>query len=136
MSNHLRALHIVTNLIWVGSTLAIAVVLKSDQGEPTVRGSIGRSVYKLLAGPASIASLLIGLALLGSDPKLYFKATHYMHLKLPLALAAVGFTHVIGGTARRMASGEAKGPGAAPSLAIAFGVVTAASALLASLKPF
>lgn len=133
---YLRALHVVMNLVWVGSTLSLAALLTSGPGDVKQRGEAGRLLAKRLTIPTSALSLLFGLALLGLEPVLYFKATHFMHAKLPLALGAFGITHALGARARRMAEGQAQDAGPAGTLGAVFGLLALASALLALLKPF
>jgi uncharacterized membrane protein len=133
---YLLVLHVVTNLIWIGSILAVAVLLARGPGGARQRGEAGRVVYRWLAGPSSGLALALGLIELGMNPTLYLKATHWMHGKLPLAFIVFGLTHALGARSRRMASGEA--PDEGPALAFG-GVILAlgaGAAGLALLKPF
>jgi putative membrane protein len=70
------------------------------------------------------------------NPTLYFKATHYMHGKLPLALGVVALHHVLGARAKKMEAGEAPDAGPALTLGLVLAVLAIGSALLVVLKPF
>jgi protoporphyrinogen IX oxidase len=133
---YLRSLHVVANLVWVGSALSLSLLLARGPGDASQRGEAGRLLFRALANPASLVSLVLGLAMLGLEPTLYFKASHYMHAKLPLALAALGLTHALGARARRMAEGIVQDAGPAGALGGALGALSLAAALLALLKPF
>jgi putative membrane protein len=133
---YLLVLHVVTNLIWIGSILAVAVLLARAPGDAKQRGGAGLLVFRWLALPSSSLAVLFGLVQLGMNLELYLRLSHWMHGKLPLALVVLGLTHALGARARRMASGEVTTEG--PALAFggvifAFGAVASALALL---KPF
>src|SRR5580700_2714369 len=97
-------LHVSGNLVWIGSILAVGVVL-TGQGEPKARGEIALGIYRRLAVPAFVVSFLCGAIRLGMDLPYYLKEHHWMHAKLPLALGVIGLHHVIGGRARKMSQG-------------------------------
>jgi putative membrane protein len=93
-------------------------------------------VYRRLAVPAFILALVAGSAQLLSDLQLYFVTRHYMHAKLPLALAIIAFHHILGGRARRMANGQATSAGPAAKLVGAIVVCAALATYLVKAQPF
>jgi putative membrane protein len=132
----LLVLHVIANLIWIGSITAVALVLKSAHGDAKLRGEIGLELYRKLAVPAFVTSFAAGLIRLILDTKLYLVATKYMHPKLTLALVVIALHHVIGARAKRMASGAKAEPGPAGLLAAVLAGCAAGAALLALVKPF
>ena len=132
----LVALHVLGNLVFVGATLAVSLLLVHGPGDDRQRGQAARLVHRRLAAPAFGVSFLMGVVLLGMNPVLYFKATHYMHAKLPLALGAVALHFLLGVRARKAENGETQGPGPAAALGAGFAVCAALAAFLVLLKPF
>ena len=130
------ALHVLSNLVWIGSILAVAYVLAAGAGDAKTRGETARGLYLKLATPAFGASFVLGVIALGSDPAFYFKITHFMHAKLPLALIVIALHHVIGARAKKMASGALAEPGPVAALGWVTFVCAAGAALLAMVKPF
>ena len=133
---YVLAFHVVADLVWIGSILACAVVLAKGGGDARVRGESALAIYHKLAVPSFVVAFVLGVVQLGGNPAYYFKTTHWMHAKLPLALAVIAIHHVLGARARRMATGKADGPGPAIGLAWALAICAAGSALLALIKPF
>lgn len=132
----LIALHVIADLFWIGSILSVALLLARGPGDARQRGAAARLVYRTLAAPSFGIAFLAGVALLGMNPTLYFKATHYMHGKLPLALGVVALHHVLGARAKKMEAGEAPDAGPALPLGLVLAVLAIGSALLVVLKPF
>lgn len=128
MEQALVWLHVSGNLVWIGSILAVAAVILAPTGTPAARGEIALAVYRRLAVPAFVVSFVFGATRLGLNPALYFKQTHWMHAKLPVALAVIGLHHVIGARARKLAQGTVQDAGPTAILAI----VLAVSAVLAA----
>lgn len=123
--------HVMGNLLWIGSITAVAVALGS---EPSGRSAL--AIYRRLANPGFIASFLGGVALLASNPKLYFVQTHWMHAKLPIALAVIALHHMVGAHAKRVAAGEREGPGRTAVLGAVLAACAAVAAFLGLAKPF
>src|SRR5262245_12341591 len=121
-------LHVSGNIVWIGSILAVAVVLAGGKGEIRARGEIAYDIYRRLAVPSFIVSFLCGAFRLGLDLSYYLKLHHWMHAKLPLALAVIALHHVIGARARKMANGTVQDAGPAGIL----GAVLAVAATLAA----
>lgn len=132
----LIALHVVADLFWIGSIAAVALLLARGPGDARQRGASARLVYRTISVPAFVVAFAAGVIQLAQNPTLYFKQTHYMHGKLPLALGVVALHHILGARARRMEAGEAQDAGPAAALGIAAGVLATGAAVLVLLKPF
>jgi putative membrane protein len=122
-------LHVAGNVVWIGSILAVGLILATARAETRVRGEIALDVYKRLAVPAFVVSFLAGAIRLGLDPSYYLKEHHWMHGKLALALGVIALHHVLGGRAKKMAAGTVQDAGPA-------GTLTAVLAVLAVLVVF
>jgi putative membrane protein len=127
-------LHVSGNIVWIGSILAVAVVLVSGKGEPQVRGAIASDIYRRLAVPAFVISFVCGATRLGMDAKHYLKDTHWMHAKLPLALAVIALHHVIGARAKKTAAGTVQDAGSAGTLAVVLAVAAIGASFFAIFK--
>ncbi len=128
-------LHVSGNLVWIGAILAVGVILTGQGGvDHVARGRIAYDIYRRLAVPAFVVSFLCGAIRLGLDPKLYFRDTHWMHGKLPLALAVIALHHVIGGRARKMAAGSVQDGGPAGILTVVLGLAAVGAAFFAIFK--
>jgi putative membrane protein len=126
-------LHVSGNIVWIGSILAVGVVLLG-KGDPKARGEIAVDLYRRLAVPAFVVSFVCGAVRLGLDPKLYLKTTHWMHAKLPLALAVIALHHVIGARARKMAQGTVQEPGSTGMLTAILAIAAIGAAFFAIFK--
>jgi protoporphyrinogen IX oxidase len=129
-------LHVIANLVWIGSIAAVALVLSGGRGDSKLRGEIGLDLYRKLAVPAFVASFAAGLIRLLLDTQLYLVVTKYMHPKLTLALVVIALHHVIGARAKRMAAGTKTEPGPVAVLAAVLVVCAAGAAVLVLVKPF
>jgi putative membrane protein len=132
----LVVLHVIANLVWIGSITAVALVLRGSHGDPKLRGEIALDLYRKLAVPAFAASFAAGVVRLVLDTHLYFVVTKYMHPKLTLALVVIALHHVIGARAKRMAQGTRTESGPAGVFAAVLVVCAAGAALLVLVKPF
>jgi putative membrane protein len=132
----LIALHVIADLFWIGSILSVALLLAKGPGDARQRGAAARLIYRTIAAPAFGVAFLAGIALLGLSPTLYFKATHYMHGKLPLALGVVALHHVLGARAKKMEAGQVEDAGPSLPLGLTLAALAVGSALLVVLKPF
>jgi putative membrane protein len=124
-------LHVSGNLVWIGAILAVAVTILSPGGTTKQGGEIALSIYKRLAVPAFVVSFVCGAVRLGLDPAHYLRVHHWMHAKLPLALAVIGIHHVIGARARKLAQGTVQDAGPTAILAIALAVSAVGAAFFA-----
>lgn len=127
-------LHVSGNIIWVGSILAVGVVLVSDAAEPKMRGKLASDIYRRLAVPAFVVSFVAGMARLLSDPAYYLRLHHWMHAKLPLALGVIALHHVIGARARKMAVGSVQERGPTGILTVALAVAALGATFFAIFK--
>src|SRR4051812_1715029 len=119
MERALIWLHVSGNIVWIGSILAVAVAILGPGGAAKARGEVALAIYRRLAVPAFIVSFVCGATRLGLDPLLYLRVTHWMHAKLPLALAVIALHHVIGARARKLAQGTVPDAGLTGILALA-----------------
>jgi protoporphyrinogen IX oxidase len=106
-------LHVSGNVVWIGSILAVGLVLVSGRGEPKTRGTIASDIYRRLAVPAFVVSFLCGAIRLSLNLSYYLLQHHWMHPKLTLALVVIALHHVIGARARKMAAGTVQDAGPA-----------------------
>jgi putative membrane protein len=127
-------LHVSGNIVWIGAILAVAVVLVGGKGEPKTRGGIAYDIYRRLAVPSFIVSFLCGTIRLLLDPSYYLKLHHWMHAKLPLALAVIALHHVIGARARKLANGAVQDAGSAGILGVVLAVAAIGAAFFAIFK--
>lgn len=132
----LIAIHVLGDIVWIGSILAVSLILSQTTIEPKLRGEIGLKIYRRLTNPAFIVALVFGLIQLLMNAQHYFVATKYMHGKLTFALLAIGLTHMIGGRAKRMALGTVSDAGKAPLFGFILLGFTALITVFAILKPF
>ena len=124
-------LHVSGNIVWIGSILAVGLVLAGTRGEASLvrlRGELAYDIYRRLAVPAFIVSFLCGAVRLGSDMSYYLKQHHWMHGKLTLALVVIALHHVIGARARKMANGAVQEAGPAGILSVVLAVAAIGAA--------
>lgn len=127
-------LHVSGNVVWIGSILAVGLVLAGAKSDPKVRGEVASDIYRRLAVPSFIVAFVAGAARLGSDMTYYLKLHHWMHAKLPLALAVIGLHHVIGARAKKMANGSVQDAGPAGTLTLVLGLAAVGAAFFAIFK--
>lgn len=136
LASLLIALHVVADLFWIGSIFAVALLLAKGPGDARQRGASARLIYRVIAAPAFGIAFLTGVGRLGMNATHYFKETHYMHGKLPLALGVIALHHILGARARKMESGEASDAGPALGLGLGLAAMAVGAAVLVVLKPF
>jgi putative membrane protein len=115
-------LHVSGNVVWIGSILAVGLLLAGAKGDAKARGELASDIYRRLAVPAFIVSFVCGAVRLGSDMPYYLKQHHWMHGKLTLALVVIALHHVIGARARKMANGAVQEAGPAGILSVVLAV--------------
>lgn len=120
--------HVGANLVWIGSAIAMGVLLAAKEGDPKVRGALARRIYTKAAMPAFVVSFLAGAIRTGMDMKYYFKQHHWMHGKLLFALIVIAIHHILGARARKMEAGSMQEAGPSGMLTI----VLAVSAIIAA----
>lgn len=124
-------LHVLGNLVWIGSILAVSVIILTKGTDPKTRGEFALGVYKRLAVPAFVISFVCGAVRLLLEPRHYLVEHHWMHPKLTFALVVIGLHHVIGGRAKKLASGSVQDGGPTAILAIVLLISAAAAAFFA-----
>jgi protoporphyrinogen IX oxidase len=106
----LIALHVMSNLVWIGTItsvgwLTVAAAGQADPARAKVVAELAVALYKRGAVPAFLASFTFGVLRLLVDPAAYMRL-HWFHGKLTFALAVIALHHVIGAKAKRAAGGS------------------------------
>ncbi len=89
-------LHVSGNLVWIGSTMAVGMLLGRAPDQ-------ARWLYLRIVNPAQLVATVFGLGMLLMDFPHYMHQ-HWMHGKLFVAILAIGLTHVLGARARRQSA--------------------------------
>lgn len=110
MTQLFLALHIFANTVWIGSIAAVGwLTAASSRTEISERADaiaqVALQLYRRVAVPAFLMSLLFGLARLLDAPGAYMRL-HWFHGKLTAAFVVITLHHFIGGRARKAASGS------------------------------
>ena len=108
MPEFLVVLHVTANMVWIGSIAAVGwLVAAAGKGEAKAgEGAVlARSLYLRVATPAFAVSFVFGTSRLLLDPA-YYMHLHWFHAKLTAVFAVIVLHHVIGGKARKVASGS------------------------------
>lgn len=130
----LLLLHVIGNLIWIGSIASVGLVLATAP-EPKLGGQIALAIYRRVSVPGFVLSFVAAVTLLALNTDLYLVKTHWMHAKLPLALGVIALHHVIGARAKRVADGRQSTPGPAGTLTVVLVVLAVVAAYLGLMKP-
>jgi putative membrane protein len=106
----LIALHVMSNLVWIGTItsvgwLTVAAAGQADPARGKLVAELAVALYKRGAVPAFIASFTFGVLRLAADPAAYMQL-HWFHGKLTCALAVIALHHIIGAKARKVAAGS------------------------------
>ena len=126
-------LHMAGNLLWIGGIAAVAVAL-ATAGTASTRRSVALAIYKRVAVPGFIASLLGGGVQLFMNTSLYFVQSRWMHPKLTLVVAVIALHHILGARAKRLSEdGPSKRAGA---MGTALVICAVSAAFLSLAKPF
>lgn len=127
----LLALHVLADLLWVGSLVSITRVITSAAGEPEAArprfAAAARRIYRTVSSPWMGIALLTGLVMIGVMHGAQFRFG-WFHGKFTAALAMLALHFVLGARVRAAeASGvDEKSAGAMRSLQV--GVLLAAAA--------
>jgi protoporphyrinogen IX oxidase len=110
MPTLLLVLHVMANLVWIGSIacvgwLSAAAAKEPDPARAQTVAQLAANLYQRVATPAFGASFAFGVARLACSPEYYMKS-HWFHGKLTAALAVIAIHHVIGAKAKRASSGS------------------------------
>lgn len=122
-------------MVWIGSISAVGASLAAEFSPVAERANVALWIYRRLAVPSFVLSLLIGLGCLILDPSRSILKIPSMHVKLTLAAGVIALHHWIGAAARRMASGRRVTPFPV-SVVVLLLVFAAAASLLGVVKPF
>jgi putative membrane protein len=128
--------HVLGNLVWIGSLLAVGLAMSAPGIAATERGLLARRLYLRLAVPGFLLAFATGLARLVMDVELFLVRTHYMHAKLTFALVIIALHHVLGARARRLAGGQEVPPAATNALTLVVLLCAAAATYLVLTKAF
>ncbi len=114
LSLALISLHITANLIWVGSIIAVGIIVARAAWAPSepirrITGGLALSIYRSVATPAFIVSFLSGATRIALSPTEYAHM-HWFHAKLAIAIVVIGLHHVIGAQARKTSLGATRSP--------------------------
>jgi protoporphyrinogen IX oxidase len=106
----LVALHVMSNLVWIGTITSVgwltaAAAGQTDPARRKLVAELAYALYKRGAVPAFLASFTLGVLRLLVDPAAYMRL-HWFHGKLTFALAVIALHHVIGAKARKAAAGS------------------------------
>jgi putative membrane protein len=109
MAELLVVLHVMANLVWIGSIASVGwLVGAAAKAESVDAAKLARALYLRVATPAFIASFVFGVSRLLLDPS-YYMHLHWFHGKLTAVLAVIVLHHIIGGKARKVAAGSMQG---------------------------
>ncbi len=109
----LVAVHVMANVVWIGSISSVGwVTRRSAQLDEAAGKALATTAYHLLyrraATPAFAISFFAGVARVAQDPKAFF-SLHWFHGKLFFALVVIALHHVIGAKAKKAATGSSQG---------------------------
>ena len=82
----LIVLHVIANLVWIGSIVSVAVVTASSTAEVAIRGRLAVDSLQTARRTRLHRLVRFGVTRLALDPHYYFVQTKFMHAKLLLAL--------------------------------------------------
>jgi len=106
MAALLIVLHVMANLVWIGSIASVGWLAGAAAGaKSTDAALLARALYLRVATPAFIGSFVCGLARLVMDPA-YYMHLHWFHAKLTAVLVVIALHHVIGGRTKKLAAGS------------------------------
>jgi protoporphyrinogen IX oxidase len=102
----LVTIHVIANLIWIGSIVSVGVLLSITTPKNVAANAIAaKTIYSSLSTPAFGVSFLFGVARLSLSASTYMHL-HWFHAKLTFALAVIALHHVIGAKAKRAAENQ------------------------------
>jgi protoporphyrinogen IX oxidase len=120
--------HVAANLVWIGTAIAMGLILATKIGDPKLRGALARKIHLRAAMPAFVVSFIAAVLRTGMDIKGYFVQHHWMHGKLLFVLAVIAIHHILAARARKMEGGSMQEAGPSGMLTI----VLTVSAILAA----
>jgi putative membrane protein len=104
LASLLLSIHVIANLIWIGSIVSVGLLLSIATPENLAsNAAAAKNIYSTVATPAFALSFLFGIARLSLAPAAYMHL-HWFHAKLTFAIAVIALHHVIGAKAKRAAA--------------------------------
>jgi putative membrane protein len=134
LDDALKWLHVSGNLVWIGAIVAVGFLVATPISEPKTRGALALPIYTRLAVPAFVVSFVCGAVRLSMNVPYYLKEHHWMHPKLLFAVIAIGLHHVIGGRAKKLASGAVQDAGPAGIMTVVLALSAVAAAFFAIMR--
>jgi putative membrane protein len=134
----LLTLHVLGNLVWIGSILAVGLLMAraSSLGEGAeAKGLLSAAVliYSRLAAPAFGVAFLAGVGRVALDVHTYMHA-HWFHGKLTVALIVIALHHVIGAKAKKAHTGSVQSAKSGRILSLALLCASTLTVLLVLFK--
>lgn len=127
----LLALHVLADLLWVGSLVSITRVISSAVGEPEPTrarlAATARRIYRTVSSPWMGIALLTGLAMIGVMHGAQFRFG-WFHGKFTAALAMLGLHFALGARVRAAEASGVDEQSAGAMRALQVGVLLAAAA--------
>jgi putative membrane protein len=110
MASWLIAVHVTGVVMWVGSLLAVALVLAQHTQETGAEAratlaKLERKILRAVSDPSATLAILAGIAIVWTNSGYYLHA-RWLHLKLIFVLLLVGATVLLGINTKRYAAGE------------------------------
>lgn len=131
----LVAIHVCANVVWIGSIMSVAYFAGTRIGDVGSRVAIALRLYKRVATPVFIVSVVAGTLVLVSNLRFYFVVEKWMHGKLLFALIVIVIHHIIGGRVKRAWQGQHQATRALKTLALALAAAAFVTVFFAILRP-
>jgi putative membrane protein len=133
----LVAVHVLANVVWIGSLLAVALTLVAapSMAHPAEVGMVALRVHRTLAVPAFAVSFAAGVLRLALAAGVYLHLP-WMHAKLTFALVVIALHHVIGARAKRAATSPSDASKGMSGLALVTLIAAAGAVVLGVYKGF
>lgn len=105
-----KTFHLIAVVIWVSGMLwmphLLAIQLEADDPQESPVAPLARWMMRALINPSMIAALVLGTALLVTNPT--WLKQGWIHAKLLLVFGLAGYHGMLAATRRKALSGEAK----------------------------
>jgi putative membrane protein len=106
MANLFLLLHVMSNLVWIGSIASVGwLVSAASKANSSDSAVLARNLYLRVAMPAFLCAFVFGASRLLLDPS-YYMHLHWFHAKLTAVLVVIALHHVIGAKAKKVAAGS------------------------------
>ncbi len=131
----LVAIHVCANVVWIGSIISVAYFAATRIGDVGARAALALRLYRRVATPAFVVSLISGILVLVSNLRFYFVVEKWMHGKLLFALVVIVIHFVIGARVGRAWQGQHQATRPLKKIAVALGVAASVTVFFAILRP-